>query len=106
MWLRCSSARSWLRSAQQSLRIACRARISIQLIFASDVQVPCSLQDKPLTVDAELDTRLALWSARELMVYEDQASTAVWNVSYYQTSMEMAMKRQEKAWCWIAEMPV
>lgn len=51
--------------------VACRAGISINPIeSASDVR--CSLQDKPLPVDAELDTRLALWPAKDLMVHEKQ----------------------------------
>lgn len=53
-----------------------------------------SLQNKPLTVDAELDTRLALRSAKSSMVYE-RTGTAICNVSYYQTSTGSIIKRQE-----------
>lgn len=80
MWLRCSSARAGPSQPQPLLRVAGRARVSIQLLSVSDVQVRCSLQNQPLTVDAELDTRLALRSAKSSMVYE-RTGTAICNGS-------------------------
>lgn len=78
---------------QQLLRIAGRARVSIQLISASDVQVR-SLQDKPLTVDAELDTRLALQSAKSSVVDERENQHRNLQCLVLSKTIEAIIKRQ------------